>query len=1010
MKKKVLLFFCFVFVGQFLLAQPSNDNCSGAISLDTLNNPASCGGAISGIMSGTTTTIAGTLNGATPENPYVAQSNCAGGSMAAPANDVWYSFICPSNGSQVTITISGASFTPNIALWQGTCNALIGRGCAIGSGGVGTFTASGINPGQVYYVQVSGNTGETGNFSLSAYAWQDCSECNVSSTLTVTPMPTNGTYQPGQTVQLCYHVSDWNQINVNWLHGVQVTFGSGWNAASLAPASIPPPCSGSGTWLWEPTGEGVVNGINWGTGFYFDLDNDGNPTNNFGDNCQGMQPDSVWDFCVKLTVGNTCNPGADLSVNFHTTGDGESGSWSDNGCSNDPTTNFSAVQACCPPTVTSSSVHCNGGTTGSMTATATTGGAGAQNPYVFAWTGAASATNTVVAGLTNTFPNVPAGIYTVTVTDKNLCAASVTVSVVQPPPITASLTPTNATCIMLGSINTAPASGVPPYTYAWSGPGSYTSTTQDPTGLSAGIYTLDITDAQGCVGIDTTTVHQIGTMLTVTVTSASVCVGASAPLIASGPATGYTWTPAMGLNVTSGASVLATPSTTTSYTVLGANGTCTASAVATVTVYPIPTFSIIAPPVCIGTSININTVPSTFSSYTIQTFPTYTTTSMPVVFPANQVENIQTSMTVANNNGCINTHSFTVTVNPLPIISAYTKPVCVGLVDTLNASGAGATGTYTWVPITNLSSMYGSTVYATPENLNAITYTVSGMDNNGCVNTDTVRVLVNPLPVLTISPDTVKGCVPQCAVYTVQATTAPAVNGAYRWFTPSGGGATIASPSVCYNQIGTGNVKLLYTDINGCQNTDWAHIITYSVPKAQFDYEPKPVTILSPNVSFENQSYNIMGGALTYTWNFGDTLGNASISNVLNPSHWYQNMGSHLVSLIATSINGCVDTTYQTVVIENDFALYVPNSFTPNGDGKNEIFEAIGDGVAEYSIFIFDRWGNQVFTSTDMNQGWNGAMNNKGSILQTDVYAWKIQLRTFDHRGYTYAGTVALLQ
>ena len=94
-----------------------------------------------------------------------------------------------------------------------------------------------------------------------------------------------------------------------------------------------------------------------------------------------------------------------------------------------------------------------------------------------------------------------------------------------------------------------------------------------------------------------------------------------------------------------------------------------------------------------------------------------------------------------------------------------------------------------------------------------------------------------------------------------------------------------------------------------------------------------------------------------------------------------------------------------------DFAVYVPNAFTPEGDGKNEIFKAEANGILDFTMYVFDRWGNNIFTTHDINVGWDGRRNNKGAeILQEDVYVWKIQLRNVNHQGKSLTGTVTLLK
>src|ERR1700757_5243559 len=353
---KKLILYAFLFLSLAGYAQPANADCSTATALGTLGaSPSFCvrkQTATVRTQTGTGKTDSGILTGATHANPYLTEGPCTSGTMASPANDVWYTFVAPANGPQATISVTGAAFTPNIAAWTGSCGNLVGFGCTVGTPGSATLTITGnLIAGQTYYIQISGNTGQSGAFTLHVNSFFVCGDCNTGSSFTATPLPVNGMYQPGQTVQFCYHVSSYDQLNTNWLHGVQFTYGSGWNAASIT-ATPPPSCAGGGTWLWLPNGEShQVNGQTWGQGFYYDLNNDGDPTNNFGDNCSGAIANGTWNFCVSLTVSNACNPGANLSVTFNTSGDGESGSWTDNGCNPDPPTNFLEIQSCCPPTM-----------------------------------------------------------------------------------------------------------------------------------------------------------------------------------------------------------------------------------------------------------------------------------------------------------------------------------------------------------------------------------------------------------------------------------------------------------------------------------------------------------------------------------------------------------------------------------------------------------------------------------------------------------------------------------
>ncbi|HXB42398.1 MAG TPA: SprB repeat-containing protein, partial [Bacteroidia bacterium] len=436
MKKIYHLAFLF-FCSSLALAQPANDNCSTAQPIGSLPTPAACPSG-----AGTSINVGGTLNGATAANPYTYQgTGCTGTSttMAAPANDVWYTFVA--SGYQLNVIVSGSVVNPNIALYSGTCAALGGGigGCAVGTaGGAATLTVNQMVPGTTYYIQVSGNSaGAGGNFNLNLSNSIDCNACLGATNLTVTPPPTNGAYPPGTTVNFCFKVNSYTQVNTNWLHGVQLAFGSGWNLGSLT-TTPPPPCSGSGVWSYYPGGcTSSATGVHWPAGFYFETSSgascicmNANPGDNFGDNCSGAISAANWNFCFSITTAAACNPGSDLSVIINTSGDGESGVWSNTGCSGDPPTIFHAIGTCCPPTMSSTPVSCNGGSDGTATATPV----GTQSPYTYTWTnssGVVVSTTSGVAGA-NTASGLPAGTYTVSVVDKNNCLSTNTVTITQP--------------------------------------------------------------------------------------------------------------------------------------------------------------------------------------------------------------------------------------------------------------------------------------------------------------------------------------------------------------------------------------------------------------------------------------------------------------------------------------------------------------------------------------------------------------------------------------------------
>ena len=103
----------------------------------------------------------------------------------------------------------------------------------------------------------------------------------------------------------------------------------------------------------------------------------------------------------------------------------------------------------------------------------------------------------------------------------------------------------------------------------------------------------------------------------------------------------------------------------------------------------------------------------------------------------------------------------------------------------------------------------------------------------------------------------------------------------------------------------------------------------------------------------------------------------------------------HEICLTATDTLGCANTHCQLVMVDDVLTAFVPNAFTPDGDGTNDVFlpSVIGLDVEAYTFSVFDRWGNVVFSTTDPQEGWNGGLQNAGAVQQQDVYVWRILAR-----------------
>jgi gliding motility-associated-like protein len=175
----------------------------------------------------------------------------------------------------------------------------------------------------------------------------------------------------------------------------------------------------------------------------------------------------------------------------------------------------------------------------------------------------------------------------------------------------------------------------------------------------------------------------------------------------------------------------------------------------------------------------------------------------------------------------------------------------------------------------------------------------------------------------------------------------------------------------------------------------------YPKPVAAFTPDPVSISVLTPHIDFIDAS----SGAMYWQWDFGDN----STSIQQYTSHDYADTGTYHVTQVVINQYGCSDTTVRTIIIESEFQFFIPNAFTPNGNVTNEIFNGQGIGIEDYHMMIFDRWGNLIFESTDMNQGWNGTLNN-GVKAEIDVYVYKFVLKDVFGNDHTFIGHVSLIR
>ena len=378
-------------------------------------------------------------------------------------------------------------------------------------------------------------------------------------------------------------------------------------------------------------------------------------------------------------------------------------------------------------TQTNISCHglCDGIATGSVT-----GGIG---PYGYSWTGPSSytASGTNIASLC-------AGTYTLTVIDSSDMSTATATAIISDPPVL-NVTISGGGGAICSSACTSlianPSGGTMPHTFLWA-PLLVTSDTYPACPTATTTYTVVATDSHGCTATSVTTLSVNPTPI-VTVNSPTICAGGTVTLTAPG-ATTYTWT--SGATITGVNTATVTPATTTSYTVTGSSLGCTASAVSTVTVQPLPIITVNSPTICAGGTATLIATGAT----------TYIWTAGAFGDPALVTPATTTSYTVTGTTGgCIGTAVSTVTVNPTSTVTVTSPTICSGDTATLTATVIGGATTYTWTAGATSTGVNTATV--TPMTTTSYTVTAASL---GCTATAISTVTVNPSPTAIVPANT----------------------------------------------------------------------------------------------------------------------------------------------------------------------------------------------------------------------------------------------------------------
>lgn len=362
----------------------------------------------------------------------------------------------------------------------------------------------------------------------------------------------------------------------------------------------------------------------------------------------------------------------------------------------------------------------------------------------------------------------------------------------------------------------------------------------------------------------------------------------------------------------------------------------------------------------------------------------------------------------------------TITINQLPTANAGSPQyVCSGSSITLAGSIGGTASSATWSGgagtfspgNTALNAVYTPTEAEYAADSVILTLTTDDPAGPCTFSTSTVIMHFYKNPVVDFAAVVPQGCPVHCTGFTNNSSVGGGDNiVSWDWdFGDGSTGSTAQAPNHCFSEPGFYDITLTATSNHNCSSslTLNQHVEVFNVPVAEFVPSPNPATILDPNIVFNNQSSQ---DVTSWFWDFGD--GVTLSPDISSPEHAYAEgiSATYTVTLMVYNINNCSDTTSHDIIINPEFTFYIPNAFTPNNDGINDYFFGSGIGITAYDLWIFDRWGNMLFHSEDLNKGWDGKANGGKDASQIDVFVWKVELTDVFNKVHNYIGTVTLVR
>jgi len=318
--------------------------------------------------------------------------------------------------------------------------------------------------------------------------------------------------------------------------------------------------------------------------------------------------------------------------------------------------------------------------------------------------------------------------------------------------------------------------------------------------------------------------------------------------------------------------------------------------------------------------------------------------------------------------------------------------VCPNILHVLYASTIGGAGNYSYVWTVNGSVVGGmDSLVVTP--MQSTVYNVMVTDTCGNTTSSSLTYIISSPPMNLVMNPGSQICPGDSVELSVN------VTGGYGnyYYTWTHNGASTSS--IIVNPHVTTTYEVVVTD--DCQTISMSGFVHIDVVKPDANFAITSSTLFNGiPITFQNLTTN----GVNYQWLFGD----GSQSSLVHPNHIYSESGTYHITLVAEDANGCLDSVMKPISIEDEFYIYVPNTFIPDNDRVNEVFSGSFLGVSSVYMEVYNRWGELIFESDEINFKWNGTY--RGEMVPIGTYTWKLTYARGSKREFTKYGHISVIR